>query len=100
MTSYNTDYRSLSKEDADIAALKDIESYLGEEKYQNLVKGVELDYAKGELSAERLNFLFGIAGISGYPFHAFARKYMLDSYRGWMHSGEDAVQTDEKGYTI
>lgn len=100
MTHYDTSYKHLPRKEADEKALEDIKEYLGEEIYNNFVKEIEAGIATGDVTAKTINMYFGFAGISGYPYHAFCRKYCLASYREWMHSGKDPVQTDENGYTI
>jgi hypothetical protein len=82
----------------DEAAISDTKDYLGEERFGFLV--AELEKAKAAEWINQMNIAFSFAGISGLPFHAMCRKYALAAYREWMHSGDDAVMTDERGHRI
>lgn len=90
-----------NREAADEQAISDIIDYFGPER----MNAVELliDRATKAMTAEHiqsLNCAFGFAGITGYPFHAFMRRYALTAYRAWMHSEPDPVPTDEAGFAI
>jgi len=82
----------------DEAAISDTKDYLGEERFNFLVS--EMEKAKTAEWINQMNIAFAFAGISGLPFHAMCRKYALKAYREWMHSGDDAVVTDEHGYVV
>jgi len=93
---YDVSYRHLSREKADENAIKDIKEYLTPEAWDILMQGV----GNPNTTIDHVNMSFGLAGVQGYPFHAFCRKYLLKKYREWMHSGDDAVMTDEQGYSL
>jgi len=80
----------------DEAAINDTKNYLGEERFAFVVS--ELEKARNAEWIEQMNFALSFAGVSGLPFHAMCRKYALTAYREWMHSGDDAVLTDERGF--
>jgi hypothetical protein len=95
MTHYDVSYKGMDREEADRKALNDIAEYLGGvDKFVEIVEA-----CKGE-TIQRINLWFAMGGISGYPFHAFCRKYHLAAYREWMHAEPDPVLTDENGYSI
>lgn len=95
--SMKIDYSNYTRrEEADLAAIHDMRNYLGDEKFGLLVRVTK----EPGLTIGKLSFLMEFAGVSGYPSHAFCRRYCLDLYREWMHSGDDAVPTDSKGFPI
>lgn len=96
---YSISYAHPSREEADEQATKDIQEYISSEGWDALQQAVGQVNA-GVLSIQALDQLMGFAGVRGFPFHAFCRKYCLKAYREWMGSGDDAVQTDEKGFRI
>lgn len=85
-----------SPEERDAKAIEDIRSWLGQESWDTLMQLV----GNPETTIPQLNFALSFAGVSGYPFHAFCRKYCLQPYREWMAAGEDSIQTDERGHGI
>lgn len=105
---YETSYKNLPREEADEKAIQDIMDYLGTEKTSlfgdlvQLATYIELDkeIEGRKQTIQSLNMTFGFGGISGYPFHAFCRRYCLSKYRAWMADGSDSISTDEQGFTI
>lgn len=87
-------YIESDRNEADALAIADIREYLSSKQWQVVREMAELG------NIDMVNLGLGIAGVSGYPFHAFCRKYCLEAYRTWMHGGDDAVRTDEDGFTI
>lgn len=107
MTHYNTDYSKITgRKEKDDRAIKDIEEYLGTEKFKSVIEMVEKLKANNISDSDKirhLNFAFGMmAGITGYPFHAFCRRYMLKEYRAWMADPSEglSIQTDEEGHPV
>lgn len=99
MTHYTTHYDNLSREQADIAAIHDIEEYLGSpDKMQHLINAAEMCQTVRDIVT--LNMSMAFAGISGRPFHALCRRHCLNAYRMWMADGEDSVPTDEQGFAL
>lgn len=90
---------SKTREQIDVEAIKDIKDYCSEKQWDALQQAVG-QVECGHLTIDNLNFMFGIAGVSGLPFHAFCRKYCLEQYRAWMADGSDGVPTDEQGFRI
>lgn len=109
MTHYHTDYSTIQDRKAkDEQAIKDIREYLSQAQWDAFMIMV------GELKADQsrtptkkiqsLNFAMGMfAGITGFPFHAFCRKYLLAEYREFMadHDIDGIVlETDAEGFPI
>lgn len=80
----------------DEKAIADIREYCSQKQWDALMQLV----GHPDTTVQHINFALGLAGISGRPFHAFCRKYLLDKYREWMANGDDAVQTDEHGFRL
>lgn len=95
---YYTD-PSKTRAELDAKAVKDMREYLTPKQWEAMIDAVGLINADG-LSVEGLNFLFGMVGVRGRPFHAFCRKYLLNQYRTWMQSGKDAQVVDSEGFVI
>lgn len=94
-------YQNNSPE-ADTLAIDQIKGFLSPNQWDALQQGVG-QVMCNHMTVKQFSFLFGLAGIQGYPFHAFCRKYLLKEYREWMHAGdknEPAVMTDEQGFPI
>lgn len=87
-------YNLADRQAADKAAIRDTKEYLTKKQWKAVVEIAK----SGDLRS--LNIGLGMAGVSGYPFHAIARTYCLDAYREWMHSGSDPEPTDEQGYPL
>lgn len=96
MTHYDVSYKGMSRAEADTKAIKDIQEYLTPKQWEIFMGMV----ANPDTTIHTLNMSFGFVGVSGYPFHAFCRKYMFDKYVEWMTTGEDAVKLDAEGFTI
>lgn len=92
MSHYTRRYAGLTRAEADTRAIEDAREYLSDKQWQTVLAICE----SGQV--ETLNFGLAIAGVSGYPFHAIARRYCLDAYREWRASGEDGVATDAEGF--
>lgn len=80
----------------DAQAMADARDYLGETRWA-IIEDLLRDPKQ---SIDRLDFYLGFAGVSGYPFHALMRHYRLEEYREWMHSGDDGIMTDERGFPL
>lgn len=93
---YTKAYTTGERETRDARAIADIQDYLTPKQWNTFLQ-IAGDPAS---TADMINAAFGFVGISGYPFHAFCRHYMLTRYRDWMHAGDDAVQTDDDGFPI
>lgn len=94
MSHYTQSYAGLSRKEADDRAIEDAKDYLSDRQWQTVLALCE----GGSIGA--LDFGLSIAGVRGYPFHAIARRYCLAAYREWMHSGDDAVLTDDEGFAL
>lgn len=91
-----------TREERDEAALRDIQEYCSERQWGALME-MARQVREGLLTIDHIDRGMGIAGIGGYPFHAFCRKYCLEAYRTWMHTPDGdlrAVQTDEQGFRL
>jgi hypothetical protein len=110
---YERSYKGTDRKAADEKALCDILDYLGTENlplYGDLVglavcieHEIPCEANDGQLrkqSIQGLNMTFGFAGISGYPFHAFCRRYCPNKYREWMTTGDDAMELDTEGFAV
>jgi hypothetical protein len=99
MSHYLTSYKGLDRSAADTQAIEDIKEYVGAANWK-----LFLDLADHpETTVDLVNATMGFAGISGYPFHAFCRAYMLTKYRAWMAATNDAgsaVMTDAAGFAL
>lgn len=95
MSHYKRFYAELTREQADEQAIEDIREYLSDKQWATLMMMVEEEYP-----IHQFNMGFAIAGVQGYPVHAFLRKYRLEAFRAWMHEGDDAVLTDEQGFPL
>lgn len=108
-------YKGLDRKRADEKAIQDIAGYLGDERValfgdlvayatciEHEIEMLGQDGKPHKQTMQGLNMTFGFAGISGYPFHAFCRRYCLSAYRTWMASSSDGqpVETDEEGFAL
>lgn len=93
MSHYTRRYSGLSRAEADNQAIEDMKDFLSDKQWQTVVAMLE----EGA-DIEPVNFGLGIAGVSGYPFHALCRRYALERYRAWRAEGEDGVATDAEGF--
>lgn len=99
MTHYEISYVDMPPVIADEHALKDIQEYLTPKQWDAALElAAEVAAGRTEFGAVRMGFT--IVGVSGYPFHAFCRKYCLEAYREWMHAGPNAVMTDSQGFPL
>lgn len=89
----NVNYEHLKTDEADAQALADIQKALPVESWQALVAMAE----DPVIPLKALNTTFAFAGIQGFGFHAFCRKYRLADYRTWLV--ENGVATDDKGWS-
>lgn len=92
-------YAHLSNEEADIASINDLREYLGEDRFQLVTEALR-QATKVEEVHLLINTLNIIAGVSGRPVHALARRECLALFREFMHSDPDPFPTDEQGYPI
>lgn len=96
---HEVSYKGLPRWQADDKAIDDLRHYVGEKTFKVLRE--EADQCTTVKHLREINAAMAFAaGVQGYPFHAFARRYMLTAYREWMHTGDDAQQTDEHGFPI
>lgn len=68
----------------DRQAVKDALSFVGPTRFKILVRAAR-DPAR---PLQWTNMAMAFAGVSGYPFHAFARRYMPAKYEAWINEGE------------
>lgn len=93
------DYSSVPEEEKDVKAIADILEYLGIDKAELFGDLVALavciehevpcesaDGIKRVQTIQSLNITFGFAGISGFPFHAFCRRYCPTKYEAWLEA--------------
>lgn len=96
---YDVDYSSLPEDQKDEKAIRDILDYLGMDKaalFGDLVAlAVAIEHEipcmsnDGKARVQKLqglNATFGFAGITGFPFHAFCRRYCPTKYKEWVES--------------
>lgn len=86
------------RNDADRAALIDTVRYIGGRRFRKVIRA-----AKTHADPSRyVNMLLSFMGVSGYPYHAFCRRYCLQAYREWMAEDSDgpAIQTDPNGFPL
>lgn len=99
-------YNSESRTENDRKAIQDIREYLGAARFDILLEaGCNIQristHRERVKAVQHLNIsLAMMAGISGYPFHAFARLCCFQAYREWMYDGEDPVLCDEQGFAL
>ena len=94
-------YKGLPREDADKAAIQDIREWLSQEAMETLVHTAGRATDAQGFSA--INFALSFAGVSGYPVHAFGRRYCLEAYRAWMAEPDEegvSYPTDEQGFKL
>lgn len=100
--SYEVSYKGMDPEAADEKAISDIIEYLGTEKaalFGDLVQlavciehEIPCDSVDGTPRVQvlmGLNMTMSFAGISGFPFHAFCRRFCPTKYAAWMGSSLD-----------
>lgn len=101
MTHYTTSYAGMNRKEADEKAIADMRDYLGNDRFESIVAAIDVAKQSGPIPVHSIRAqLELLAGITGYPLGAFCRRYFLEDYRAWMHSGDDAVMTDEEGFPI
>lgn len=106
MTHYDRHYNSADRHLNDADAVQDIHEYTSQKQWDalmELVQELKADTSRTPSKKVRaLSFPFHIfLGISGYPFHAFCRTFMLDEYRAYMADESiegKSVQTDAEGF--
>ena len=99
---YEVSYKGMDPEAADEKAISDIMEYLGIEKaalFGDLVAlathiewEIPCESNDGQMRTQKiqgLNMAMGFAGISGFPFHAFCRRFCPTKYKKWMDSSVD-----------
>lgn len=99
---YEVSYKGMDPEAADEKAISDIMEYLGIEKaalFGDLVQlavciehEIPCDSVDGTPRVQvlmGLNMTMSFAGIAGFPFHAFCRRFCPTKYREWMESSAD-----------
>lgn len=100
---YERHYVGKSGPDLDRDAISDLRDYVSQDQWDTLQQAVG-QLTAGSLTFKQFNFLFGIAGVTGRPFHAFCRRYCLEEYRAWMaepsSEAPEGIQTDEAGFRI
>ena len=96
---YEIKYNETTREANDERAIQDAREYLGKETFE-LVEQAMIEIETAEDFGELELVLRLQAGLSGYPVFALARKHCLAPFREWMHTGDDAVLTDEQGYSL
>ena len=94
---YEISYENIAdRKERDEKAIQDIKDYLSPELWDIMMELIE-----GPHTIKDINMSLAFAGVSGYPFHAFCRKYSLEKYREWMQSpnGGEPVIVDEQGFS-
>jgi hypothetical protein len=69
----------------DRTAIIDILQYIGARRFKILVRAAK-DPAK---PLQWTNMAMSFSGVSGYPFHAFAKRYMPEKYDAWISQGDE-----------
>lgn len=94
---YYVNYADIPEAEKQPRALQDIMEYLGVDKahlFGDLVALAtmiehEIPDDSGKVSTiQSLNLTFGFAGISGFPFHQFCKRYCPSKYTEWVNSPE------------
>lgn len=97
---YEVSYKDMDPTEADEKAIRDIVDYLDgrEQLFGDLVQlatcvehEIPCESSDGKARVQpfhSLNMTFGFAGIQGFPFHAFCRRYCPNKYAEWMASGD------------
>ena len=95
---YEKSYKNLEPKEADEQAIRDIVEYLSgrEQLFGDLVQlavciehEIPCESSDGKARVQKfqsLNMTFGFAGITGFPFHAFCRRYCPNKYKAWVES--------------
>lgn len=97
--SVQVDYSGIAdRRQKDDKAIADIQSYLGKKTWEVLLGESEKVQTGNDF--QQINIAMSFAGISGFPVHAFGRRYCLVGYREWMMEGEDGIPVDAHGYRI
>jgi hypothetical protein len=65
----------------DAKALKDIKEFLGTRRWKVVVGAAKASSTAAHV--QHLNIAFGFAGITGFPFYAFCRKYCPEALALW-----------------
>ncbi len=93
MSHYTMDYTALKRHAADVKAIDDIREYLSAKQW-----GVVMELVNDPAcTVPHLNLAMGFAGVQGFPFHAFCRKFKLANYREWLGTENP---TDEEGFPL
>ena len=95
---YDISYKDMPRWQADDKAINDLQHYVGDKAFIALRE--EADKITDKKGWGDINHSLAFIGVRGYPVHAFGRRYCLAAYRDWMHSGDDAVATDDHGYQM
>ena len=76
---YVVSYKGLSQEEGDLKAIEDIRDY------SPRVLGLLIcELTNGRITDfQEINICFGLAGVTGYPVHAFGRVYCTKLYEEW-----------------
>ena len=100
--SQKVDYSGIAdRRQKDDKAIADIQSYLGEKAWKVLLEEA-LKVQSGN-DFQQINIAMSFAGISGFPVHAFGRRYCLVGYREWMAKPDEegkSFPTDEHGFCL
>jgi hypothetical protein len=100
--SQKVDYSGIAdRRKKDDKAIADIKSYLGKKTWKVLLGESEKVQTGNDFQQINIGMFF--AGISGFPVHAFGRRYCLVGYREWMATPNNdgpGIATDEHGYRI
>jgi parvulin-like peptidyl-prolyl isomerase len=73
----------------DANALKDVKEYLGARRWKIVKEAAKASATSKDV--QNLNYAMAFAGITGFPFYAFCRKYCPKAYMEWRveHGMED-----------
>ena len=84
MTHINIRYDNPNPAANDSKALADLQDWLNHKQWEALTS-----MAKRHLEFRFVVMGLSIAGVSGFPVHAFGRKYMAEEYNAWMEANDD-----------
>ena len=105
---YEISYKGMDGKAAEEKAINDVAEYLGSARaylFADLVQlatciehKIPCQSNDGSLRLQKiqgLNMTFGFAGITGFPFHAFAKRYYPKAYAEWIGEAETATSASE-----
>lgn len=73
-------YADFPEAERERRAIIDIIRYIGATRYKLLVRMAK----DANTNLQAVNFSMAFCGVSGFPFHAFAKRYMPKKYEAWI----------------